>query len=611
MHSSRRLPLLALVCTWAAAPAHAQWSSDPAQNLAVADAPGEQVQAKLAVTADGGAYLSWFDNSSGGYDVRLQRLDAAGNELWAHNGVLVADRGFSSTQDYALDVDAAGHALLAFRDDRFTGTQITAARVSPAGALDWGVNGVQLTSTTAFVAAPKICGTSDGDVVVAWTQDASVRAQRLDSAGVNQWGLDLAFAPGAGSFSASDVHDSGTDSILSIIHQTGGFGSPRHILASKIDAAGVLLWGGGTISVFDGGSLQIANFPTFVPDGSGGAVFAWYGVSPLQVYAQHVLANGSEAFPHNGSAGSANAAQLRVSPSVDYDSGSGETYLFWTETDAIQSQRGLGGQKFDAAGAAQWGANGLTLVPLGADDVQSVRTVVDGNGSFVFWDQIPGFGQDVTRGRHLDPAGTTDIATFDVASTPSSKARLQAALGTTGQVILAWRDERTDSGDVYAQNVNADGSLGGELGTPFCFGVGCPCGNDDPDAGCVNSTGSGATLGLGGSASVGADDLLLHGAGIRPNAPGLAFAGSIQLNGGNGNPFGDGLQCAGGGVKRLGVQVASPSGDATWGPGLVASHALAIAGQTRTLQIWYRDPMTGPCTNDFNTTHGVELVFQP
>ena len=78
---------------------HAEWSDDPASNLVISDRAGEQVQAKIVPTPDGGAYISWFDNADGGYDVYLQRLDVAGNELWAHNGVLVADRGFSSTQD--------------------------------------------------------------------------------------------------------------------------------------------------------------------------------------------------------------------------------------------------------------------------------------------------------------------------------------------------------------------------------------------------------------------------------------------------------------------------------------------------------------------------------
>ena len=60
------------------AAAQAQWSEDPSQNLAVADRSGEQTQVKIHPTADGGAYVSWFDNSTGGYDVYLQRLDAGG-----------------------------------------------------------------------------------------------------------------------------------------------------------------------------------------------------------------------------------------------------------------------------------------------------------------------------------------------------------------------------------------------------------------------------------------------------------------------------------------------------------------------------------------------------
>ncbi len=54
--------------------AAALWSSDPAQNLAVADAPSGQNLAKLAATGDGGTWVSWFDVSGNGLDVRVQRL---------------------------------------------------------------------------------------------------------------------------------------------------------------------------------------------------------------------------------------------------------------------------------------------------------------------------------------------------------------------------------------------------------------------------------------------------------------------------------------------------------------------------------------------------------
>ena len=88
-----------------------QWSDDPANNLVISDATSDQVQPMIAPTADGGCYISWFDGIANGFDVRLQKLDADGDEEWAHGGVLVIDRGFSSTQAYGLDVDAAGVGL--------------------------------------------------------------------------------------------------------------------------------------------------------------------------------------------------------------------------------------------------------------------------------------------------------------------------------------------------------------------------------------------------------------------------------------------------------------------------------------------------------------------
>ena len=102
-----RSSLVAAALGLAAAPALGQWSSDAAVNTPIASANGEQVQPKIRATADGGCYVTFFDNQSGGYDVRVQRLNAAGEVQWP-GGVLVADRSFSSTQDYGASVDTAG-----------------------------------------------------------------------------------------------------------------------------------------------------------------------------------------------------------------------------------------------------------------------------------------------------------------------------------------------------------------------------------------------------------------------------------------------------------------------------------------------------------------------
>jgi hypothetical protein len=459
--SSSRVLACVLVLVLASV-SNAQWSSDPAVNLPVADASGDQVQPKIAPTSDGGCYVSWFDSFANGFDVRVQKLDVTGKEVFAHNGVLVADLNQSSTTDYGLDVDASGNALLAFQDDSGGDLQITAAKVSPTGALLWGASGVQLTNTTDYVAAPEIAGTSDGGAVVAWTQNSTTRLQKLDAGGNALWGAGITLSPTAGSYWASDLHGTGADVILSFVHQTGGFYSPKHLLAQKFDPAGSLLWGASHVAVFDGGSLQMGNFPDFILDGSGGAVFSWYDASTLalQCYAQHVLANGTEAFPHNGSAVSTNATRVRVAPWAAFNPSTNETFVFWEEESSDQSQSGIYGQKLDAAGNRQWTNDGAVVVPVGSDGVMGARCETQGAGAFAFWLRSPAFGQDRLLGARLTGGGGIDIAPFYVASVVSQKSLPESAKSVAGYAILAWSDTRTDEGDILAQNVNPDGTLG-------------------------------------------------------------------------------------------------------------------------------------------------------
>lgn len=452
--------LLGTLLLGAVTSASAQWAPDAALNTAVADRGSDQSQAKLAPTPDGGVWVSWFDGIGTGWDVRVQKLDIGGSEVLAHGGVLVENRSFSSTQDYGLDSDPDGNALLAYRDDGGTGVQIGAAKVAPDGTVLWNV---QVTSTTAFVAAPKVCGLSDGGVVVAWTQDSSTMLTWLDANGAPT-GPNASLTPGVGSFGVNDLHDSGTDAIVSFTHQTGGFGSPRRILTQKYSSTAVRLWGLEPRVVFNTGSLQFGNFPSFIPDGSGGAVFSWYdaGSLQLQCYVQRFLAAGTAAFPLNGVAVSTDATRVRVSPSVAFDASTSETYVFWTEQNSGQSQSGVYGQKLDANGARQWGTDGAVLVPVGSDSYTQVNTLIDvnGSGALVCWDHSPSFGNDVFEGVHVDAAGAISTGPFDVASTPSSKSRMALARTTSGTAALAWKDDRLDGGDILAQNVNEDGTLG-------------------------------------------------------------------------------------------------------------------------------------------------------
>jgi len=447
----------------------AQWSKDAALNTRISGGTGQEVQPKVRRGDDGFSFVSWFDSDETGspqfgYDVRLQRVNPAGTEQWTAGGVLIADRGFSSTQDYGLAAGFSGDAFVTFRDDRFGGTEITATRVDSSGAQVWGANGVQLTSSAGFVAAPVITALPDGGCVVGWIENGTSRFQRLSSTGTSLWGAGVTIPVAAGETAAvNDLHRSnGSSVIYSYISQTGGFTGPRHLRADKLEPNGASAWGG--VNVYSAGSLQIANFPIFQTDGDGGAVFSWYNTS-LQCFAQRVNGNGTLAFAANGVEVSTNGVRQRVSPHASYRASTGETFVFWTELAAAQSQRGLYGQKFNATGVRQWGNEGIEYVPVSAStDVGFARTALHAATTTVVWFENSGFGTDVVRALNVDAAGALSQPITTIATTTSNKDDLEIAVGPFDDVYAAWHDDRASNPAVYVQNVRESGGVGPAAG---------------------------------------------------------------------------------------------------------------------------------------------------
>jgi hypothetical protein len=460
--------LAALMCLAFAQAAWGQWSSNPALNLPLADNNNgsDQVQPKLVPFANSGGYVSWFDANPAtpppfGFDVFYQRLSKKGYEKFRHGGVMIADLSNSSTEDYGFDVDSQGNALVAFLDTREgSNQQITAEKMGRGGYKLWGRLGVQLTNDSNSHAAPKIAATSDGGVIVAWTSNSSVVAQKLNAQGVAQWGSGVVFSESGYNYLLADLHAADNGSVVISWVREKGFGNAT-LIANKISTSGALLWGANNLAIFTNGSLQFGNFPYFVPDGSGGAVFSWYTNSPsLQCYAQHILANGTAAFAQGGVAVSSNTVDVRVAPSAAYRASTQEVFVFWTEEDSNQFVNGVYGQKFDSSGNPQWGATGLVLVPLGADTQDSVTTVQTGSGALVFWVDTVSYGNATIQATKLDDSGSVVCSQFVVSSTPSNRYALAATTNPGGATALVWTDDRIGNNGIYVQNVNPDCSLG-------------------------------------------------------------------------------------------------------------------------------------------------------
>ncbi|MFT7678274.1 MAG: hypothetical protein ACI8QC_002260 [Planctomycetota bacterium] len=182
-----------------------------------------------------------------------------------------------------------------------------------------------------------------------------------------------------------------------------------------------------------------------------------------------------------------------------------------------------------------------------------------------------------------------------------------------GRTLIAYPDTSSGDPDLYVHSI-VHGTA-----TSFCFGIACPCGNEDPSAGCGNSGLDGlvSTGGLltvaSGTASIAADDLVLRSSGLGTGQFGLMFTSLVSTR----VPFGAGVRCIDGPFYRYPLLPTNPAGELDLGPGQVIGISQSAfgplgqvaSGATWNYQAWYRDPF-GPCGATFNTTNALAITWQ-
>jgi hypothetical protein len=178
----------------------------------------------------------------------------------------------------------------------------------------------------------------------------------------------------------------------------------------------------------------------------------------------------------------------------------------------------------------------------------------------------------------------------------------------------------------FTDNTSAIMLLALPSGVPnaFCFGDGtqfepCPCGNNGTAGrGCENSASTGGAR-LSASGSISPDTLVLTSSGELPHATSIVLQGNQRVL----VPFGDGLRCAGGNLKRLYVKnavggVVTAPQFALGDPSLSARSASLgdpiTSGDVRYYQVYYRDPSAtfcpSPAGQTWNVSNGIEVFWQ-
>ncbi|KAA0215029.1 MAG: hypothetical protein DYG94_03740 [Leptolyngbya sp. PLA3] len=456
-----------------AASAFGQWTDDAGLNTSVVTSENAQDVSKLAVHSDGSSWHGWFDFQPGGIQVRVERLDADGNQTFGSGGLLVSDHPQNtSTVDWDLRVDASGNCLLAFTDIRAGGDlDVYAYLIAPDGTMLWGGDGVAISSNAEFEADPRIIQLTTGDYVVVWPRFdvlPGLYMQRLNAAGMPQLAAGGVAIYSAGSEEPAFVEIEPTADgqfIASWVRNTSSFSSPRHVYAQKYDASGAKQWGAAPVFVNNATVVPIAHRPRLIVDSAGGAAIAWHDVrdGDFDCYVQRISPAGAVLFTPNGVFASNEAARQQLDPAIAFDP-SGDIMMFYRNTDGAQNIQGLNVQRFDGTTGARMLGNGVVLLPYNNQWNGPPRAVSIDAGAAAISDVQPNIGSTHgiltlmrvdSDGAYIDEDGAISVSTAD-----SSKGRLALAGAPGGALIASWADQRSGDYDVYAQRVNADGTLG-------------------------------------------------------------------------------------------------------------------------------------------------------
>ncbi|MBK7159780.1 MAG: hypothetical protein IPH77_14900 [Ignavibacteria bacterium] len=458
-----------------------QWTNNTVTNTVISNPTGDQATPKIAITSDGGSYITWFDNRAGSYAVYLQKLDKYGIAQFQNNGLLISSNPQSSSlQDFNIDVDGSDNAVIVFTDQR-NGTTLNpfAYLISPSGVFLWGANGVSLTdSTTISQNVPVVAATSDGNYVFAWTYSSSPRRiayQKLNSAGLPQWGSAPVKMRGTGSenFEYARLVKSDAGSVIMSWDAYSGSivtSSSIKLFTQKLSSTNTKLWTIPQDTVQNLGRLAgISYIPTLVSDGQDGAVYTWVDDRDINsrqsAWVQRFNSSGVAQFPKNGSEGSTLSTNNHFLPSSSYCPSTGETFTFWTETNGGQTVvGGLYGQKFNSSGAQQWGSSGKEFKSLDNNQLSFLSVYTkDTNVVVTYTELLFGSSNYLVKAMSTGPSSEFhwpgNIVTC--ASFLSNKLRRQTGFDkNSGMAVMTWSDTRSGSGDILAQNLNMDGTMG-------------------------------------------------------------------------------------------------------------------------------------------------------
>ena len=381
--------------------------------------------------------------------------------------------------------------------------EILAQHLDPNGQPMWAAGGVLVTNPwTGYQASPRAVSDGAGGVIVVWLDgragfcspsflaDCDIYGQRLNSSGALLWGS--AGAPVATAANNQGVGGMGIvsdgaggaivafqDNRINTTTQSGSGGYT--VYAQRMNSNGSPVWPVDGIRIGQdpeaGDAANIAEVK-LVPDGSGGAIGAWYFTSnavpnTISVRTQRISSigqlmwgTGPLAVP-GVSASDPNGTGTQTFDMTTDGSGGALIVASWTPQSATAAV--VLAQRIGSAGNVAWSQSGMTVSNSTNTDLNPAVLSDGAGGLFAAWQDCPNEGSncDIAM-QHLDSNGQTTWSASQIFVSREPNQQLAPALqpNGTGGVVAMWTDCRNypdanscyANSDVYAQDLDTSGN---------------------------------------------------------------------------------------------------------------------------------------------------------
>ena len=448
-----------------------------------------QISLNIVENNVGGAYILWRDSRNPSTDLYAANLDGDGNNLWAADGMPIADSNNPETSN-SMREDGDGGFFIGYQVAMNNNANIYAKRFNSGGESVWG-EAIPIAVANGDQSTPRVAPDGTGGFIFVWEdkreETANIFAQRLLSDGTADWGDYLEV------YSDEDDEQSYTQNYPQL--QADGLGNiivawqdkrssfdNVGIYAQKIDSSGSKLWDEEGVEVR---SNQVRELTLRIDsDANGGAYVVWTdmrnGDFPhVDIYAQHLNSDGTFQFGDDGLA-ICDAPNEQNNPLIKKVG----DHIFTVWLDARTGSIGINQQIINANGEFTLADNGETVFyglsgDAGKDGLVEAYPRLAQDDAVVVWHDTRGAsnGYQIFF-QFVNPDGSIDLEDNGrpvTVPTGYSQTAFDAATNDAGETLIIWEEQRGFYPKIFAQLIDIDGNylfgdMGLEMTTAFTAG---------------------------------------------------------------------------------------------------------------------------------------------